>query len=151
MKRKKSKFMVNNMDNKVIFIGNVEEIAKHLEVSVNQVRYGIKRQDDLMYLKKYGYQIRPVIEETVDSSAGSYAQYIKENLENEKTDFTVIPCKTGGIEVLAIKVTRCQEGNGPRNKKSIRTMAIVPPFDKWEYSLLVLAAKINRDMGCHCV
>lgn len=150
MKYKKNKFMVSDPENKVIFIGTVDEIAKYLKITVRQVRYGIVNQDNPRYMEKYGRRICPAIVE-VESNAGSYAEYVKNNLENEKTDFTVVPCKTGGIDVLAIKVTRRQGGNGPRNKKSIKTMAIVPPFDKWEYSLLVLAAKINRDMGCHCV
>ncbi|MDO5433340.1 hypothetical protein [Eubacterium sp.] len=151
MKYKKSKFLVSNAENKVIFAGTIEEIAKYLKITVNKVRYALKRQDDPFYLKNYGYRITQDIGNTVETNAESYAKYVKDNLENEKADFTVIPCKTGGIDVLAIKVKRRQEGNGPMSKKSIKTMAIVPPFDKWEYSLLVLAAKINRDMGCHCV
>lgn len=150
MKYKKNKFMVSDMENKVIFVGTVDEIAKYLKITISQVRYGIAKQDDPKYLEKYGRRICPAIVE-VESNAGSYAEYVKEHMENEKADFTVVPCKTGGIDVLAIKVTRRQERDGPRNKKSVKTMAIVPPFDKWEYSLLVLAAKINRDMGCHCV
>lgn len=151
MKHKKGKFMVMNQENEVIFMGTVEEIAKHLKITVNQVRYAIRKQDDPKYIQRYGRRISQVIEVAVDSSAESYAQYVKERLENEKADFTVIPCKTGGIEVLAIKVTHRQGRTGPRDKKTVKTTAIVPPFDKWEYSLRILAAKINRDMGCHCV
>lgn len=150
MKYKKNKFMVSDLEDKVIFVGTVDEIAKYLKIAISQVRYGIAKQDDPKYLEKYGRRICPAIVE-VESNAKSYAEYVKDHLENEKADFTVVPCKTGGIDVLAIKVTRRQERDGPRNKKSVKTMAIVPPFDKWEYSLLVLATKINRDMGCHCV
>ena len=142
--------MVSDPENKVIFIGTVDEIAKYLKITLRQVRYGIANQDNPKYLENYGRRICPAIIE-VESNAGSYAEYVKDHLENEKADFTVIPCITGGIEVLAIKVTHRQGRTGPRDKKTVKTTAIVPPFDKWEYSLRILAAKINRDMGCHCV